>query len=168
MSRNVYTKRLIKGAHLNAIDNERVFKREGTRISLWTPQELIRLYPDYKIIKDKYLAFAGTDALIHIENYMYFLERQLNGASPTIMINPLHVETNGSNLICIKFDNGSLNDHRVHYIYEWMIKLVNSRSRIVTHYELQEDIPHLPKVEFSTKDLTPMSFKKIREGLVWT
>lgn len=163
MSRNVYTKKLIDGANIDSLNDSRVFKRDGTRITLWSPQELIRIFPDYKIIKDKYLAFGGTDAVLHLENYTYYLEN-----STSIMVNPLLVEMRGSELICIKLDNGSLNNHRVHFIYKWMIKSIVCRSRVVAQYELHEDIPFLPEVDFNTKDLTPMGFKKIKEGLVWT
>ena len=48
-----------------------------------------------------------------------------------------------------------------------MIKSVTMRSRVVTQYALREDIPNLPAVDFSTKVLTPMSFKKNKKGMVW-
>ena len=167
MSRNVYTKTLIKGFPLENNDSYKIFNRDYTRIALWSLQELIRLYPDYKIIKDRYIAFAGTDILIHIDNYTYFYNQQLRSRYHSLLVNPLNIENNGTRLIRVKMDNGSLQDHRVHYIYEWMIKVVITRSVIITQYELKEDIPNLPIVDFNTKDLTPMSFKKLKEGMVW-
>jgi len=167
MSRNIYSKKLRNGYGIEELDVKRIFLREGSRMVLFSLQELIRIYPDYKIIKDTYIAFTGTDVLIHIDNYNHYITKQIASRNGSIIINPLQVDVEGSNLVCIKLDNGSLNNHRVHYIYDWMIKVVTARSSTVVRYEVIEDLQNLPAVDFSTKDLTPMSFKKDRKGMVW-
>jgi hypothetical protein len=169
MSLNSYIKNIDFGRPLEGIGLfgiRDIFKSGEIEITLWSLHDLIKLFPNYKILENKYISFKGTDVLIHIENYEYFIKMQEQ--IRYLKIDSDSIEINQNAILCIKLDNNNFRDHKVHFIHTWMIKSVKKDNRLIVQYSLKEDIPNFQNIErTATKKMTPMSFKRLKKGIVW-